>query len=84
MKYCTRCPAARHTPNTRFGADGVCPACDYFERLQHVDWQERFEILQDLLARFPRKPHQYFDCIVGVSGARTARARRSGCAISWD
>jgi len=70
MKYCVRCLQPDTRPNTKFGADGVCPACDYFERLQHVDWQERFEILQDLLARYPRKPGQYFDCIVGVSGGK--------------
>jgi len=38
--------------------------------LQHVDWQERFEILQDLLASHPRKKGQYHDCIIGVSGGK--------------
>jgi N-acetyl sugar amidotransferase len=70
MKYCTRCLQPDTRPNTRFTAGGICPACDYFERLQQVDWQERFEILQDLLANFPRRPGQYFDCIIGVSGGK--------------
>ena len=70
MKYCTRCLQPDTRPNTEFGTDGVCPACDYFERLQYVDWQERFEILQDLLEEFPRKPGQHFDCIIGVSGGK--------------
>jgi N-acetyl sugar amidotransferase len=70
MKYCTRCLQPDTRPNTVFTAAGICPACDYFERLQHVDWQERYEILEDLLTRFPRKPGQVFDCIIGVSGGK--------------
>jgi N-acetyl sugar amidotransferase len=70
MKYCTRCLQPDTRPNSRFTDAGICPACDYFERLQHVDWQERYEILQDLLATFPRAPGQQFDCIIGVSGGK--------------
>lgn len=70
MKYCQRCLQPDTRPNTRFTEAGICPACDYFERLQHVDWQERYEILQDLLSRFPRRNGQQFDCIIGVSGGK--------------
>jgi N-acetyl sugar amidotransferase len=38
--------------------------------LQQVDWQERYEILQDLLAKHPRKKGQFHDCIIGVSGGK--------------
>lgn len=70
MKYCTNCLQPDTRPNTLFTADGICPACDYWDRLQDVDWQERYEILEDLLAGFPRKPGQHFDCIIGVSGGK--------------
>jgi N-acetyl sugar amidotransferase len=70
MKYCNRCLQPDTRPNTIFTDAGICPACDYFERLKHVDWQERFDILKDLLAEFPRKPGQHFDCIIGVSGGK--------------
>jgi len=70
MKYCSRCLQPDTRPNTKFTDDGICPACDYFERLKEVDWQERYEILQDLLANFPRRPGQKFDCIIGVSGGK--------------
>lgn len=69
MKYCTQCLQPDTRPNTVFTPDGLCPACDYYARLQHVDWQERFEILQDLLARYPRGSRA-FDCIIGVSGGK--------------
>lgn len=70
MKYCSRCLQPDTRPNTKFTPQGICPACDYFERLQEVDWQERYEILEDLLASCPRQPGQYFDCIIGVSGGK--------------
>lgn len=70
MKFCSRCLQPDTRPNTVFTHMGICPACDYFEQLQHVNWQERYEILKDLLAEYPRKPGQYFDCIIGVSGGK--------------
>lgn len=70
MKYCSRCLQPDTRPNTVFSADGICPACTYFEALQQVDWQERFEILQDILSKHPRKKGQFHDCIIGVSGGK--------------
>lgn len=70
MKYCKRCLQPDTRPNTIFRENGICPACSYFEALQAVDWQERYEILRDLLANFKRKKGQYHDCIIGVSGGK--------------
>jgi N-acetyl sugar amidotransferase len=70
MKYCKFCLQPDTRPNTIFSGDGVCPACTYFEALKDVDWQERYEILQDLLLKYPRKKGQYHDCIIGVSGGK--------------
>lgn len=70
MKYCCRCLQPDTRPNTRFSAAGVCPACDYFDAIQGVDWQERIDILADLFASRKRKPGQFHDCIIGVSGGK--------------
>ncbi|MEG3179105.1 N-acetyl sugar amidotransferase [Sphingomonas sp. LT1P40] len=70
MKYCSRCLQPDTRPNTQFTDEGICPACDYFVRLKHVDWEERAEILTDLLKGYSRKPGQRFDCILGVSGGK--------------
>lgn len=70
MKYCTGCLQPDTRPNTAFTPEGLCPGCDYFRRLQYVDWQERFEILEDVLGQFPRRRGQYLDCIIGVSGGK--------------
>jgi hypothetical protein len=73
MKYCKECLQPDTRPNTKFTSKGICPACDYFVRLKDVDWQERYEILQDLLANYTRKPGQLFDCIIGVSGGKDSQ-----------
>jgi N-acetyl sugar amidotransferase len=70
LKYCSQCLQPDTRPNTYFNKEGICPACEYFQLLQYVDWQERYEILKDLLKQYPRKPGQYFDCIIGVSGGK--------------
>ena len=70
MKYCKHCLQPDTRPNTVFSEDGICPACTYFEALKSVDWQERFEILQDLVSNHPRKKGHYHDCIIGVSGGK--------------
>ncbi len=70
MKYCKTCVQPDTRPGTQFTKDGICPACNYFKELQHVDWQERYETLEDLLLKFPRKQGQFFDCIIGVSGGK--------------
>jgi N-acetyl sugar amidotransferase len=72
MKYCKCCLQPDTRPNSKFTPEGICPACDYFERLQFVDWQERYDILQDLLAAYKKKRNSKhrFDCIIGVSGGK--------------
>ncbi len=72
MNYCKRCLQPDTRPNSKFTPEGICPACNYFEHLQFVDWQERYEILQDLLDQYKKKrgyKHR-FDCIIGVSGGK--------------
>lgn len=70
MKYCKTCLQPDTRPNTAFGIDGICPACNYFRALQEVDWAERVDILRDLFASRQRKPGQHHDCIIGVSGGK--------------
>ena len=70
MKYCKSCLQPDTRPNTFFDAGGICPACTYFSALQDVDWEERVEILKDILARRQRAPGQFHDCIIGVSGGK--------------
>ena len=70
MKYCLHCLQPDTRPNTIFSSEGICPACNYFDAIKQVDWQERFDILQDILKNNPKRNGQYHDCIIGVSGGK--------------
>lgn len=70
MRYCKVCLQPDTRPNTYFSEEGVCPACCYHKEMQSVDWEERLNILEDLLQKYQRQPGQYFDCIIGVSGGK--------------
>ena len=70
MKYCARCLQPNTRPNTSFTKDGVCPACNYFDQLGDVDWDERIETLEALIKKYRGKGGQRHDCIIGVSGGK--------------
>ena len=70
MKYCLNCLQPDTRPNTYFTKEGICPACNYFNQLKNVDWNERFSELEDLINKYPRRKGEYFDCIIGVSGGK--------------
>lgn len=70
MKYCKNCLQPDTRPNTKFTSSGVCPACDYFSLFKNVDWQERKEILFEILNDYPKNLNSKFDCIIGVSGGK--------------
>jgi N-acetyl sugar amidotransferase len=70
MKYCTNCVQPDTRPNSRFSPNGLCPACVYFESLKEVDWDDRAQILTDLISTFPKPKRSHFDCIIGVSGGK--------------
>lgn len=47
-------------PNTAFTEEGLCPACNYHEQSKTIDWQERYEILQDLIKTIEKRPGHVF------------------------
>ena len=49
MKYCIKCLQPDTRPNTYFTEEGLCPACNYHNKLKDVDWNERFEQLKTIL-----------------------------------
>ena len=70
MKYCTTCLQPDTRPNTVFTSDGQCPACAYYAAAKGIDWQERFEIMEDIIAPHRRTNFGGFDCVIGVSGGK--------------
>lgn len=69
MKYCKKCLQVDTRPGTKFN-EGICPACNYFETLKYVNWDERREELNDIVAFGKANSHSGYDCIIGVSGGK--------------
>jgi N-acetyl sugar amidotransferase len=71
MKYCKNCLQIDSRPNTEFDNNGLCPACKYHNSsLKLDDWGDRLIVAQEIVEQRKRKPGQYFDCIIGVSGGK--------------
>ncbi len=70
MKYCKNCLQPDTRPNSKFNEKGICPACSYHNLLNGVDWEERNEILMNVIDTFPKNHNQIYDCIIGVSGGK--------------
>ena len=70
MKYCIRCLQPDTRPGIRFDEGGVCPACNYHASLSEVDWDERRQELEEIVAFGRMHSHSGYDCIIGVSGGK--------------
>ncbi|MGI8892276.1 MAG: N-acetyl sugar amidotransferase [Bacteroidia bacterium] len=70
MKYCKKCLQTDTRPGIRFDTNGICPACNYHQSLQEVDWEERRIELDDIIEFGRQNNHSGYDCIIGVSGGK--------------
>lgn len=70
MKYCKTCLQTDTRPGIRFDEHGICPACNYHNSLQQVDWDERRQELDHIVSFGKANNHSGYDCIIGVSGGK--------------
>lgn len=70
MKYCTRCVMPDTRPGITFNAQGVCCACENFERRKTVNYKERFEELKRICDKYRGMNGKGFDCAIAVSGGK--------------
>lgn len=69
MKYCLTCLQPDSRVNEKF-TEGRCSACTNSSGEQNVNYLQRFDILQEILMRYPRRKSAHFDCVIGVSGGK--------------
>jgi N-acetyl sugar amidotransferase len=70
MKYCKTCLQTDTRPGIKFDEFGICPACNYHNSLQQVDWDERRAELDSIVAFGKANNRSGYDCIIGVSGGK--------------
>ncbi len=70
MKYCKKCVMPDTRPGIVFNDDGVCMACINHENKKAVDWNARFEELEQLVSPYRKGDGEGYDCIIAVSGGK--------------
>jgi N-acetyl sugar amidotransferase len=70
LTYCTRCIMPDTKPDLHLDDEGVCNACNAYEKRREVDWDKRYTELLHILDRYRRKDGSNWDCIVPVSGGK--------------
>jgi N-acetyl sugar amidotransferase len=70
MKYCVKCVMPDTKPDLKFNKNGICSACEYYEKRRDINWQERRKELMKVLEKYKSKDGNNWDCIVPVSGGK--------------
>lgn len=70
LRYCRHCVMPDTKPDLKLDADGVCNACRSYEQRAAIDWNQRRNALENILARYRRADGRNWDCIVPVSGGK--------------
>lgn len=78
MKYCTRCVYPELKPDLRFNEEGLCSACQNYDRRKDVDWTARAAEFVETVERSWR--HKGVPLvIVPVSGGKDSTAQVLKC-----
>lgn len=70
MQYCKKCVQPDTRPGIRFNAEGICPACQYMENFDSIDWEARRRELTEIIEKSKKNNYSGYDCIIGVSGGK--------------
>jgi N-acetyl sugar amidotransferase len=57
-------------PDLKFNNDGICSACDNFQKRKEIDWESRKKDLTEILRRYASKNGSNWDCVIPVSGGK--------------
>lgn len=70
MRYCTKCVMPDTRPGITFDSNGVCSACQSYERRKHIDWDARYRELEQLCDKYRGMNGDGYDCAIAVSGGK--------------
>jgi N-acetyl sugar amidotransferase len=75
MRFCTRCVTPDTRPDLRFNEEGICDACQSFqkkrgEHAESIDWKKRKKEFEQLLEKYRPKDNLKYDCVIPVSGGK--------------
>ena len=68
MNYCSKCVMPDSRPRMQL-KNGICNACLWHEKKKSINWNERWDILEQICDSY-RSDNNDFDCIIPVSGGK--------------
>lgn len=71
MRYCKKCVMPDTRPGITFNEEGVCSACQSYERRAQIDWNQRWKEFEKICDKYRgmNGPAGY-DCAIAVSGGK--------------
>lgn len=71
MKYCKKCTMPDTRPGITFNDEGVCSACQAYEKRKSIDWNARWEKFEALCNKYRGMNGEGgYDCAIAVSGGK--------------
>jgi len=70
MEFCKKCVMPNTRPGIKFNEEGICSACQSYERRKNINWDERYKELEALCDKYRGMNGNSFDCAVAVSGGK--------------
>ena len=70
MFYCKRCVMPSTRPGITFNEEGICSACQSFERRKNIDWNARWKEFEEICNKYRGMNGDGYDCAIAVSGGK--------------
>ena len=70
MKYCKKCVMPDTRPGITFNEDGICSACQAFEKRKSINWDDRWKEFEQLCDKYRGINGTGYDCAIAVSGGK--------------
>lgn len=70
MKYCKKCVMPDTRPGISFNEDGICSACQSYEKRKNIDWDARWKEFEEICSKYRGMNGDGYDCAVAVSGGK--------------
>ena len=70
LKICKKCIQPNTRPGIYFDDEDVCGACLWAKEKETIDWEKRFEELNEIATWAKNNTKSNYDCVIGVSGGK--------------
>ena len=70
MKYCKKCVMPDTRPGITFNEDGICSACQSYEKRKSIDWNARWKEFESICNKYRGINGDGPDCAIAVSGGK--------------